>query len=64
MINITYGLMCWLVFMFIVHMMQSGFGLWHLMSNTSKKTLEDSLKTYQYQTKSKIEDKKRLSEDT
>jgi hypothetical protein len=53
-----------IVFMFIVHRMQSGFGLRNYGSSTSKKTLEDSLKTYQHQAKSKTQDKNSTSENT
>jgi hypothetical protein len=38
MINITCGLMCLRLFMFVVHKMRSGLGLRHWGSNTSKKT--------------------------
>jgi hypothetical protein len=64
MINITFGLMCLLVFMFIVPMMQSGLGLRHWGRNMSKKTLEDSWKTCKHQAKSKTQDNKSPSEET
>jgi hypothetical protein len=64
MINITCELICLLVFMFAVHRMQSGFRLRHWGSNTSKKKLENSLKTYQHQAKTKTQDKKIPSEKT
>jgi hypothetical protein len=64
MTNMTCGLIYLLVFMFIVHMIQSDFGSRHWGSDTSKKTSKDSLKIYQYQAMSQTQDKKSPSKET